>query len=324
METYSRREFSKKLLIASTSLISVVQSPYFLFSRHAQGSVVLAQGESLKRVRSSVLKERVIPYLNQAVMQITGVKTAVAAWKALVSPGERVGIKLSCLPGLALSSSYGLVMAIVEGLLSAGVKEKNILIWERTERELSRAGFILSRAGVQVRGTDSYEGDGYAEDIEYAHSVGTRFSRILYEVDALINVPVLKDHDLCGVSISMKNFYGAIYNPNKFHRSHCDPYVAELNSHPLIKEKLRLIVCDASRIQVQNGPAYFPTYAVEYGALLVSRDPVALDYQGWQIIERERARLKLPTLREADREPRYIFTAERLGLGSSSGPCVRI
>jgi len=136
-------------------------------------------------------------------------------------------------------------------------------------------------------------------------------------VDALINIPVLKDHDLAGISGAMKNFYGAIQNPNKYHGNNCSPYVAELNTHPLIKNKLRLNLCDATRIQVHNGPAYFPAHALDYGGLLVSRDPVALDYLGWQIIEKERKARGLKTLAQEDREPKYIMEAAGLRLGTA-------
>ena len=44
-------------------------------------------------------------------------------------------------------------------------------------------------------------------------------------------------------------------------------------------------------------------------ALLVSQDPVALDYTGWQIIERKRAEMGLKTLEAEQRAPRYIATA---------------
>ncbi len=42
---------------------------------------------------------------------------------------------------------------------------------------------------------------------------------------------------------------------------------------------------------------------------MASRDPVALDYTGWRIIERKRAEKGLPTLRELKREPVYIARA---------------
>jgi hypothetical protein len=315
----SRRDFTKSLLASAAGVSAAASFPYLLLPSAAKSKVVIARSVNLKRMKHQVIKERAAPLLDRALKLITGHPTAAAAWKSLFSPTEKIGIKLSCLPGVPLSSSHGLVMAIVDGLLGCGVKEKNIIIWERSDRELKRAGYPLSRSGVRIRGTDSYGGDGYSDTIEFAHSVGTRFSRIMEIVDAIINVPVLKDHDLSGVSVGMKNFYGAIYNPNKFHRNNCNPYVAELSTHPIIKDKLRLIVCDASRIQVNNGPAYFPRYAVDYGAILVSRDPVALDYLGWQIIEKERRRLNLKPLKTVEREPKYILTAEKLKLGTTHG-----
>ena len=43
--------------------------------------------------------------------------------------------------------------------------------------------------------------------------------------------------------------------------------------------------------------------------LLVSMDPVALDYVGWQIIEEKRREMDLPPLKEVGRQPSYIKTA---------------
>jgi len=318
----TRRQFGKAL--TASAMGAALNFPAVLLTAKTGSPVVIAVSDSLKRVNHRLIKEQVAPYLNKAVCKLTGCSSSQAAWKSLVAPNEKVGIKLSCLPGLPLSSSYGLVAAVTDNLLAAGVKAENIIVWERSDRELEKAGFHLSRKGICVRGTDSYPGDGYSDTIEFAHSVGTRFSKIMEEVDALINIPVLKDHDLCGVSISMKNFYGAIYNPNKFHRNNCNPFVAELNTHALIKDKLRLIVCDASRIQVNNGPAYVPRFSVDYGGLLVSRDPVALDFQGWQIVEAERKRLGLSTLKVAEREPEYIGSAEKLLLGRMSAAVIQV
>ena len=42
---------------------------------------------------------------------------------------------------------------------------------------------------------------------------------------------------------------------------------------------------------------------------MVSQDPVALDYTGWQVIERKRAEKGLKTLGDDKRAPRYIATA---------------
>jgi uncharacterized protein (DUF362 family) len=125
----------------------------------------------------------------------------------------------------------------------------------------------------------------------------------------LISVPVLKDHDGAGVSMALKNMYGVIHNPNKYHPNGCDPYVADVNMLPEIRAKLRLTVCDAMTACYEGGPAFKPQFSWQPNALIVSQDPVALDFSGWQIIERKRAAMGLKTLESAGRAPRYIATA---------------
>jgi uncharacterized protein (DUF362 family) len=319
----SRRRFAGVLLGAGAAMVASRLPLGAGAPDEAQSLVAQAVSPRLRRVNNDVPADAAREFLDRALMAITGRSERAAAWGSLFAPGETVGIKLSCLPGRMLSSSPGLTAAIVEGLLAAGLSRKNIIVWERSSRELESAGYGIARSGLRTLGTDELPGGGYGERLEEAGRVDTIFSRILDEVDALVSVPVLKDHDLAGVSIAMKNMYGAIFNPNKFHADHCDPFVADLCGHPLIRGKLRLSVCDASRVQAHNGPAYSPRYAREYGGLLVSRDPVALDLSGWTIIDSLRREMGLPSLAEAGREPAYILTAGRRGLGRADQRLIR-
>jgi uncharacterized Fe-S center protein len=52
-----------------------------------------------------------------------------------------------------------------------------------------------------------------------------------------------------------------------------------------------------------------PHWSWPFRGIVASRDPVALDYTGWQIIERKRAEKGLPALRGVRREPAYIARA---------------
>jgi len=314
----SRRCFGKTLLFSGAALTAACLPSWLPAAETDKSLVAQAVSPQLKRINHDIPKQSAQDYLNRSMLAITGKNDVTAAWRSLFAPAESVGIKVSCLPGRPLSSSLGLVTAVVNGLLAAGLAKKNIIIWERTSRELEKAGFQISRNGLKIMGSDELPGGGYSDHIEFSGSMGTFFSRIMENIDALINVPVLKDHDLAGLSGAMKNMYGAIYNPNKFHANHCDPFVAELCNHPLIKKKLRLVVCDASRVQIHNGPAFYPQYAREYGGLLVSRDPVAIDFAGLGIINSLRREMGLPTLADAGREPAYIQTAARLGLGQAT------
>ncbi len=202
-----------------------------------------------------------------------------------------------------------LVEAVCERLQQAGIKPQDIVIWDRDTVELERAGFHISIGGnsVQCFGTDQV---GYEDDLVTYGDVGSRLSKILTRnCDILINLPVLKDHDGAGVSMALKNMYGVIHNPNKYHPNGCNPYIADVNMLPDIRTRMRLIICDATIATYEGGPGYKPQYSWKPNALLVARDPVALDYVGWQMIERERAEKGLKTLQADKRAPLYIATA---------------
>jgi uncharacterized protein (DUF362 family) len=72
---------------------------------------------------------------------------------------------------------------------------------------------------------------------------------------------------------------------------------------------MRLTICDATTAIYDGGPAFKPETSWKNNALIVSQDAVALDYAGWQIIERKRAEHGLKTLEAEDRAPHYIATA---------------
>ncbi|MDX1778748.1 MAG: DUF362 domain-containing protein [Thermodesulfobacteriota bacterium] len=277
--------------------------------------VVLARNQSVLSKEHSLNSAVADQMLEKALLRLTDTSTLESAWGALFTPDDIVGIKVNALGGKRIATQPVIVDAIVTGLKRAGVPENNIVVWDRLTDELQKAGYRINRSktGVRCYGTDT----NYEREPEMSGSIGSCFSRILSsQCTALINVPVLKDHDLAGVSISLKNFYGAIHNPNKYHDNNCDPYIADVNKHTYIKDKLRLIVCDATTLLYHGGPAYKPQYAVNYCGVLVSRDPVAVDTIGVKLIEDVRREKGLEPLREAGREPVHVATAAKQGLGT--------
>jgi len=58
------------------------------------------------------------------------------------------------------------------------------------------------------------------------------------------------------------------------------PYIAEVNALPQFDRKQRLIVMDALRPVVDNGPSYQPGMA-EVAMRCCCRDPVAMDVVDW-------------------------------------------
>jgi len=285
----------------------------------AKSKVVIARDALLRGTGSTVDSSRMLKLLDRAMQALFDRDHPVEAWRRVVRPGETVGLKVNTLGGRGISTNPQLVEAVCERLQEAGVKPADIVIWDRDSEELERAGFHLATDGnrVQCFGTDRA---GYEEELAAYGSVGSRLSKILTQRSGvLINLPVLKDHDGAGVTIALKNMYGVIHNPNKYHPNGCNPYVADLNMLPEIRSRMRLTICDATTAMYEGGPAFKPEFSWKHNALLVSQDPVALDYTGWQIVERKRAEEKLKTLEAEERAPRYIATAAdaQHGLGTN-------
>ena len=254
--------------------------------------------------------------LSASISRATGDSPPLASFQRLFRASDVVGIKIGTLAGPGLSPHPELIQLLVRFLTAAGVREENIVIWDRLDNELERAGFKLNRTGHGVRCL------GTNQDYDWTPrewgAGGSCFAGILVnELTALINVAVLKDHDLAGVSAGLKNWYGVIHNPNKYHDGGCDPYVAHLAASPIIKNKLRLTVIDGLVAQCHGGPARSPRWAWPLNSVLVSTDPVALDTIAWKMIEERRQQLGLKTLIAEQREPKWIASAAQLGLGEN-------
>jgi len=275
----------------------------------AKSKVVIAHDPMLRGTGTTVDSRRMLSLLDRAMQALFDRDNPIESWKKLVRPGDTVGLKVNALGGRGLSSNVQLVEAICERLQETGIKASDIVVWDRDSDEMEHVGFHVATGGnrVQCFGTDRVD---YEQELAMYGSVGSRLSKILTQrCKVLINVPVLKDHDGAGVTIALKNMYGVIHNPNKYHPNGCNPYIADLNMMREIRSKMRLTICDATTACFEGGPGYKPEYSWKDNALLVSQDPVALDYTGWQVIERKRAEKGLKTLEGDKRTPNYITTA---------------
>jgi hypothetical protein len=77
-------------------------------------------------------------------------------------------------------------------------------------------------------------------------------------------------------------------------------------------------------VQFHRGPSFHARWAARFGGLVFGLDPVAVDSVGWTIIERLRAGAGLPTLEAEGRAPKYLATAERMGLGRSDPAAIEL
>jgi uncharacterized protein (DUF362 family) len=286
----------------------------------APSKVVVVRSPRVWTSAGEIEAESVRRMIDRGFGLLTGRSNSRDGCLSVFDPDDRIGIKINTIGGRAVSTRPETSLTLASWLSENGLKERNLIIWDRTNRELREAGYRISTSwsGLRIFGTDG-EGAGYGTELVSHREVGSLFSLIQTDfITASISLAILKDHGLAGVTAGMKNYFGAVHNPNKYHDSHCDPFVADVFDTPQVKGKHRLTIIDALLIQFHRGPSYHPRWADKYGALIFSRDPVAADRVGWDLLENLRAAKGLPSLEEDGRRPLYLATAEKMGLGRMS------
>jgi uncharacterized protein (DUF362 family) len=277
----------------------------------SKSRVVVVKSPAVISTSGEVDKNTLSRMVSRGLREFTSESTAEEGLRHYFSPQDRIGLKVNCLAGRMASTHPEIALVVADLLKRIEVKPKDIIIWDRSSHELKEVGFPLNANGDDILcfGTDA-QGVGYSYDLINHKSIGSLLSRIMGEVtNVQINLPVLKDHSLSGITCSLKNSFGAIHNPNKYHQTGCDPYIADLNTVPQIRDQNKLVICDALRVQFNGGPSYHRQWAVNFGGIILGDDPVAVDFIGYQIIDRMRSKHGLPTLEKAGRKPEYIFTA---------------
>jgi uncharacterized protein (DUF362 family) len=309
----NRREF---LQTAATGAVLLGSQSKFglaaMLDQRAQTGkprVVIARDASLHGQGTKPDEKRVLALLDKAIATYTGRDHPVEAWKRIVPMDKVIGLKVNGLGGKGISTHAALVLAICERLQQAGVKPGNIVVWDRNARDLQACGLTVNTDPSRVR---CYGSDvaGFEEQPIACGPANVHLAKILTrECAMVINLPILKDHDMAGVTFSMKNMYGVVQRPQDLHANNCNPGVADLNRIPAIREKVSFTIGDAMSSVYQGGPVFRPEHLWYPNALIVGEDRVAVDHTAWQMIERKRAEAGLPTLEAAGRLPRYIATA---------------
>jgi uncharacterized protein (DUF362 family) len=313
----SRREFLKgaatgAMILGAESTLGLTRAldPQ---TEKSKAKVVIARDQALHGSDGKLDEKHVGELLDRAIAAYTGRSKPVDAWKHIVAEGggkdKVIGLKTNGLGGKGISTHAVLVYAIAERLQAAGVKPGNILIWDRNARDLQACGLTINTDPKQVRcfGSDVSGFEGVVETWGSSHA---RFSKILTsECAMVINLPILKDHSMSGVTFAMKNMYGVVERPQDLHGGGCNPGVADLNAFPVIRQKIKLTIGDAMTSVYEGGPGFRPEQLWQPNALIVGEDRVAIDQIAWGILEKKRAEVGLKTLEAAGRPPRYIATA---------------
>jgi len=263
--------------------------------------------------------------LSAGLLALTGAASLAEAWQVVLPgrlPGERVGLKVNTL-NARVSSSPAVVSALVASLRAdAGVPDAELLVWDRSLRELTRAGFDGAALGCSLVGTQASStdptGPGYLRESVCLSGRQIYLSSVLTAgLEHLINVAVMKNHLAAGFTGVLKNHYGSFSRPEDFHEG-CEQHIARLNALPAIASKSRLHVLDAL-VGVCAGDTADPPDCAP-GKLLLAFDPVALDRRGVEVRDEVRAARGAPPGAPAA----YLELAAELGLGSLEYDLVRI
>jgi uncharacterized protein (DUF362 family) len=258
----SRREFlkgaAKAGLVAGVAAAGLGRLGGIAFAQQGGKSrvvQVISKGVMKDNIPDAAMVEKM---LDKAMCELGGKKTADEVWKGIFTKDDVVCLKINCIATNRASTKPQLVAAIVKGLVSAGVKENNVIVWERNANEMKGAGYTINAgaSGVRYVGTDM-PGFGYSDQMT-AGCVTSRISKILTEkATAMINVPILKNHGGPGITLALKNHFGTIDNPNTAHGKKTDiqKFIADLNTIDPIKKKTRLVVADCLRCVFEGGPA---------------------------------------------------------------------
>jgi len=223
-----------------------------------------------------------------------------------IKAGDRVLIKPNCAfdrpAHLGATSSPAVVGEMVRQCIAAGAQVRVI------DNPINNPEGCFVKSGL-MEAVRSAGGEVWLPSASLFETVQVGTLRIpeweaLYRplawADKLIGIPTVKSHNLSGVSLSMKNWYGLLGGArNRLHQA-INEVIADLAQFI----KPTLVVLDGSRLLVSNGPTGGSPADVRPGHVIaVGTDMVALDSFG--------ARL----LGHAPEAIEYLGLAVGLGLG---------
>src|SRR5258708_17885718 len=110
---------------------------------------------------------------------------------------------------------------------------------------------------------------------------------ITRQVNKLINLPVLKDHQSAGVTLALKNLsHGLVNNVNRSHSSYtlnaCGAFIPAVVSLPVIRNKAVLHILDGIKGLYHGGPGARPQFVWEHRTLYFDASPLALYRIRWK------------------------------------------
>lgn len=299
----SRRDFLK-FLGAGTVGVMTRYTRVPTGTQGLRGASDVVQCYHENATAGSVINEPVAAVMiDESIATLTGIPDVGEAWKSIfpgISANSIVGIKVNCLFQISTPApfTYRLVDSLTRMQFGGEqFRANNIIIWDNQDNLLqSNGGYTIydgsDPSTVRCFGTNhAGVGYNYGQPLN-VNGVASYPSHILTTLcDYIVNAAVIKDHSMSQITLTMKNNYGSINNPGSLHAGQCNPFIPSLNQQ--IRDVIappdiqKIFILDALIGCYSGGPGGAPNFYPNM--VLMSFDPVAIDAQGQNLINEERA-----------------------------------
>jgi len=304
----NRRQFVTRFSRAGLAALASSGTGLWLWSRNRHPQ----KETSAVQIRSYLVN---LPETAPAMVTVTGgspERLVIEAIKALggmnrfVSRGDVVVLKPNIgwdrVPRQAANTNPEVVQKVVELCFDAGAKKVVVtdVSCNDPRRCFKRSGIARSAesAGATVLLPEERKFRDYRLNGELL-SVWPIFTPIV-EADKIINLPIVKHHNLCRATMGLKNWYGILGgNRSQLHQN-VDISIADLAT--FIRPTLTIL--DAYRVMVSNGPQGGDLSDVRLmKTIAAGTDPVAIDAFGASLLGIQAEKLS------------YLAIAQERGLG---------
>lgn len=206
---------------------------------------------------------------------------ALGGMDRFVNPGDIVVVKPNVgfdrPPSFGATTSPDVVESVVRLCLKAGAR--HVYVVDNPINNPSRCftvsgiGAAVENAGGTVMTPDRID-HGVIELGGTVIPSWTGLAGIFRNADRLIGIPTVKDHNLAGISVTMKNWYGFLgEGRNAFHQR-LHEVIADLAA----AFTPTLVIVDGTRSLIRNGPTGGSiSDVIETGQIAAGLDQVALD-----------------------------------------------
>ncbi|UCD72467.1 MAG: DUF362 domain-containing protein [Syntrophobacterales bacterium] len=246
-------------------------------------------------------------------LAVTKAVEAAGGIGRFISKGDSVVIKPNMAwdrrPEQAANTNPQVVATVVMLCFEAGASEVKVLDnpCDDARRVYVQTG--IAQAAREVGAQTPYMDSRKFRKIDLNGEVLKKWEvyQDVVEADRVINIPIAKHHSLAGLTMSMKNWMGAIGGGRSRIHGNIDIALADLAAF----FKPSLTILDCIRILTKNGPQGGSlSYVKVLNTVVVGTDQVAVDAFGADLFETQARRPEI-----ANRARRYIRIAAERSIG---------